>query len=272
ARGGGPGGDGDDDAVDFPLRLRLPARFDADVLLVCRAGVPDDVADRRGPRRDSPRRRLAPALDSLRGAVVDGHRHVRAEHVQVPQTFVNPKSEYRNPKQTHNPKFENKGRASALFSDLRNSDLFWISIFGFRILGALFGHIRLRRELDVAARLKIGVDADGARELAGAGGPEGDGEDVDPVAFGRAVADGHLIVCAADAGNAEGADAADHNLAVGLSAGSDFSERHFIGADAQGGFNLYGERDAQPRHGGAIRGEPQIGEPLAGRRIGPHRG
>ena len=48
--------------VDLPLGLRLPARLDAAALPVLSQTGPDDLADRRGPRRDPPRRRLGRAL------------------------------------------------------------------------------------------------------------------------------------------------------------------------------------------------------------------
>src|SRR5581483_7752891 len=85
ARGGGADGDGDDDAVDLPVGLRLPARLDAALLLVRGPDLPDDVADRRGPRRDPARRGLGGAVGALGGAVGDGHRRLRAGDVQVPQ-------------------------------------------------------------------------------------------------------------------------------------------------------------------------------------------
>src|SRR5438094_9022423 len=89
----------------------------------------------------------------------------------------------------------------------------------------LWRNLRLRRELDIAGGLEIGADADRAREVAGGVRTQRDGEDVDFLTVGRAVADGDLGVGADYAGDAEGADAADYDAAIGLGAGPHLTQR-----------------------------------------------
>src|SRR5262249_17128639 len=69
--------------------VRVPARFDAGLFLVGRPAAADDVADRRRPRRDPARGRLAGAV----AARHDPHLHVGRRAglllVQIPQaTFL----------------------------------------------------------------------------------------------------------------------------------------------------------------------------------------
>src|SRR5207248_11034843 len=82
-RGGGAGGDGDDDAVDLPVGLCVPAGFDAGGVLLPRADLPDDVADRRGPRGDPARGWLARAVGALAGALGHGRGGLRAGNAEV---------------------------------------------------------------------------------------------------------------------------------------------------------------------------------------------
>ena len=81
--------DGDGDAVDLPVGLRLPGRLDAVVLPVGVAVGPDDLADRRVPRRDPARRRLAGTVAARRHSLGHGDRRDRNQRRAVPQAALN---------------------------------------------------------------------------------------------------------------------------------------------------------------------------------------
>src|SRR5262249_29027982 len=76
-------GDGQPDAVDLPFGLCLPDRFHAVDFPPTVASLPDDVADRRGPRRNHPWRRLEGTLAALRGALGHGHLLACPEHASL---------------------------------------------------------------------------------------------------------------------------------------------------------------------------------------------
>ena len=81
-------GHGHGHAVDLPVGLRLPARLDAVVLPVRGAADPDDLADRRVPRRHPARRRLGGAVAARFGSLGHGARCDPVKCDPIPQAVV----------------------------------------------------------------------------------------------------------------------------------------------------------------------------------------
>jgi ABC-type Na+ efflux pump permease subunit len=73
------------DAFYFFVRLCLSSRFHARSLLLSRPGDSDDVDDRRGARRHTPRRWLGRIKDAFVGPLEHGAVHFDLQHLEVPQ-------------------------------------------------------------------------------------------------------------------------------------------------------------------------------------------
>src|SRR5262245_37295378 len=103
----------------------------------------------------------------------------------------------------------------------------------------LRNHLCLRLELNLASFREIGEDAEGAGEFARLRRLEPDTEHMHWPTIRSGVLDMELAVGAVDAGNAEGLDAADDELALRSHAGLDPSQHHGRGTHTQGRFDLH---------------------------------